>query len=177
MKRWIKKQKGLTQVEFSIIALAVILVLFMIIEFAIYFYSVQMVNEITRRSARLATVCFISERDEIPNHQALESLYPSGFTANNLQIEYLDDTGATVDVSDFLSTPPAASTVLDAQFSKIKYVQARAVDYEFKFFVLAALISAVGKTPAFETVLPAESLGVLKPEADNPAVYSDCSAE
>lgn len=37
MKQWIRKQKGLTQVEFSLIALAVMLVLFMIIEFAIYF--------------------------------------------------------------------------------------------------------------------------------------------
>ncbi|MBS9933407.1 TadE family protein [Vibrio alginolyticus] len=177
MKRWLKKQKGLTQLEFSLIALAVVLVLFMIIEFALYFYSVQMVNEITRRSARLATVCFIADRDEIPQMPAVANLYPSGFTAANLQIDYLDSSGASVDVSGFLTTPPAASTVLNAQFAQIKYVRAQAVDYEFRFFVLAALINAVGTTPAFETILPAESLGVLKPEGESPAVYSDCSAE
>lgn len=38
MKRLIVKQKGVTQLEFSLIALAVILVLFLIIEFALYFF-------------------------------------------------------------------------------------------------------------------------------------------
>lgn len=62
MKRLIAKQKGVTQIEFSLIALAVILVLFLIMEFAVYFFSVQMVNEVTRRAARLATVCYIADR-------------------------------------------------------------------------------------------------------------------
>lgn len=38
MKRLIAKQKGVTQIEFSLIALAVILVLFLIMEFAVYFF-------------------------------------------------------------------------------------------------------------------------------------------
>ncbi|MDF5683410.1 pilus assembly protein, partial [Vibrio parahaemolyticus] len=67
MKRLIAKQKGVTQIEFSLIALAVILVLFLIMEFAVYFFSVQMVNEVTRRAARLATVCYIADRDDIPS--------------------------------------------------------------------------------------------------------------
>ncbi|MCG6221217.1 TadE/TadG family type IV pilus assembly protein, partial [Vibrio diabolicus] len=89
MKRLICKQRGVTQLEFSLIALAVILVLFLIVEFAIYFFSVQMVNEVTRRAARLATVCYIADRDDIPNLPAISDLYPSGFSASNLQIDYL----------------------------------------------------------------------------------------
>ncbi|APP05499.1 TadE/TadG family type IV pilus assembly protein [Vibrio harveyi] len=164
MIRMKKKQKGVTQVEFSIIALAVILVLFLIMEFALYFFSVQMVNEVTRRAARLATVCYIADRDDIPNLPAVSDLYPSGFTAENLEIAYLDSNGSNVDVSGFMSNPPADSATLNSQFSQIKYVRARAVNYTFQFFVLAALINAVGTTPAFETILPAESLGVLRPE-------------
>ncbi|EIJ2833105.1 TadE/TadG family type IV pilus assembly protein [Vibrio parahaemolyticus] len=172
MKRLIAKQKGVTQIEFSLIALAVILVLFLIMEFAVYFFSVQMVNEVTRRAARLATVCYIADRDDIPSLPSVSNLYPSGFTASNLQIDYLDEAGASVDVSGFLSTPPASSDVLNAQFAQIKYVRARAINYTFQFFVLAALINAVGSTPAFETILPAESLGILRPEGAN--VITDC---
>ncbi|ANQ55286.1 TadE/TadG family type IV pilus assembly protein [Vibrio parahaemolyticus] len=172
MKRLIVKQEGVTQLEFSLIALAVILVLFLIIEFALYFFSVQMVNEVTRRAARLATVCYIADRDDIPNLPAVSNLYPSGFTANNLQIDYLDANGASVNVAGFLSTPPADKATLDSQFVQIKYVRARAVNYTFQFFVLAALINAVGNTPAFETILPAESLGILRPEGTN--VITDC---
>ncbi|WP_039986175.1 TadE/TadG family type IV pilus assembly protein [Vibrio owensii] len=168
------KQKGVTQVEFSLIALAVILVLFLIMEFAVYFFSVQMVNEVTRRAARLATVCYIADRDDIPNLPAVSDLYPSGFSANNLEITYLDATGANVDVSGFLSSPPADDSVLGAQFSQIKYVRARAVNYTFQFFVLAALINAVGTTPAFETILPAESLGVLRPEGAGTDDIENC---
>ena len=172
MKRLICKQRGVTQLEFSLIALAVILVLFLIVEFAIYFFSVQMVNEVTRRAARLATVCYIADRDDIPNLPAISDLYPSGFSASNLQIDYLDDNGAAVNVSGFLSTPPADQATLNSQFVQIKYVRARAVNYTFQFFVLAALINAVGSTPAFETILPAESLGILRPEGTN--VITDC---
>ncbi|APX05275.1 MULTISPECIES: TadE/TadG family type IV pilus assembly protein [Vibrio] len=172
MRRLLTKQKGVTQLEFSLIALAVILVLFLIMEFAVYFFSVQMVNEVTRRAARLATVCYIADRDDIPNLSSVSDLYPSGFTATNLEITYLDATGADVDVSGFLSTPPADSATLNTQFAQIRYVRARAVDYTFQFFVLAALINAVGTTPAFETILPAESLGILRPEGSD--VIEDC---
>ncbi|MDF2154427.1 TadE family protein [Vibrio sp. CAU 1672] len=166
------KQKGLTQVEFSLIALAVILILFLIIEFAAYFYSVQMVNEVTRRAARLATVCYIADRDDIPQLPAVSDLYPAGFTAANLEIDYLDASGNPVDVSGFLTTPPADSDTLNAAFAQIEYVRARSVGYTFRFFVLSVLINAVGNTPSLETILPAESLGVKRPEGSN--VIEDC---
>ncbi|MGR4988944.1 TadE/TadG family type IV pilus assembly protein [Vibrio rotiferianus] len=172
MRTLLSKQKGVTQVEFSIIAVSVLIVIFVILEFAAYFYSVQMVNEVTRRAARLATVCYVADRDDIPSMPAVVSIYPSGFNANNLEITYLDQNGNTVDVSGFLSTPMADSTVLDATLTQIKYVKARAINYSFQFVVLSFLINAIGTTPNFETILPAESLGILRPEGTN--VITNC---
>ncbi|MGR5210362.1 TadE/TadG family type IV pilus assembly protein [Vibrio rotiferianus] len=172
MRTILSKQKGVTQVEFSIIAVSVLLVIFVILEFAAYFYSTQMVNEVTRRAARLATVCYVADRDDIPSMPAVTNIYPSGFNANNLEITYLDQNGNTVDVSGFLSTPMADSTVLDATLTQIKYVKARAINYSFQFVVLSFLINAIGTTPNFETILPAESLGILRPEGTD--VITNC---
>ncbi|NAX19996.1 pilus assembly protein [Vibrio sp. V39_P1S14PM300] len=167
-------QRGVTQLEFLIIALAVLLIIFAILEFAAYFYSIQMVNEVTRRSVRLATVCYIADRDDIPEMESVSGLYPAGFSKNNLEITYLDQNGNEVDVSGFLSTPPADNATLDAQFSQIKYVKARSVNYTFRFFVLSALINAIGTAPSFETILPAESLGILRPTSPTSTDKSDC---
>ncbi|ASI95610.1 TadE/TadG family type IV pilus assembly protein [Vibrio rotiferianus] len=172
MRTLLSKQKGVTQVEFSIIAVSVLLVIFVILEFAAYFYSTQMVNEVTRRAARLATVCYVADRDDIPSMPAVTNIYPSGFNANNLEITYLDQNGNTVDVSGFLSTPMADSAALDATLTQIKYVKARAINYSFQFVVLSFLINAIGTTPNFETILPAESLGILRPEGSD--VITNC---
>lgn len=172
MSRWFIRQKGVTQVEFTLIALAVLLVIFSIIEFALYFYSIQMANEVTRRAARLATVCYVADRDDIPNLPAVKGLYPPGFSSENLTISYLDKDGNNVDVSGFLTSPPAGTDALNAIFVTIRYVKAEA-DYTFKFLVLSLLINAVGASPEFQTILPAESLGVLRPE-DELGTVEDC---
>lgn len=111
MSRWIFRQKGVTQVEFMLIALAVLLVIFSIIEFALYFYSIQMANEVTRRAARLATVCYIADRDDIKTLPSVEGLYPPGFTADNLTISYLDENGDDVNVDAFSSASSDSDTL------------------------------------------------------------------
>ncbi|AUI86825.1 pilus assembly protein TadE [Vibrio azureus] len=171
-KSFASKQRGVTQIEFSLIALAVLLMIFMIIEFALYFFSVQMVNEVTRRSARLAAVCYIADRDDIPQLPSIANLYPTGFTADNVEITYLDTDGISVNVSGFFTSPPANQSSLSATLAEIKYVKAEAVNYTFQFFLLSILIDAVGVTPAFETILPAESLGILRPEGGS--TIEDC---
>ncbi|HAS64538.1 MAG TPA: pilus assembly protein TadE [Vibrio sp.] len=169
-----KRQKGVTQVEFILIATTVLLLLFAILEFAAYFYSIQMVNEVTRRAARLATVCHISDRDDIPQLESLTALYPAGFSEENLEISYLDENGADVDVSGFLSTPPADSATLQAQFGQVRYVKARAINYNYNFVVLSTLLNITGNTPSFETILPAESLGILRQATSTGDVKTDC---
>ncbi len=184
MKRWIVKQKGVTQVEFTLIALAVLLVIFAIIEFALYFYSIQMANEITRRAARLATVCYISDRDDIPDLPALKSLYPPGFSSENLKTSYIkveEDSDGSLQVVALTDSEVAAfsdtsagTETLNNIFTKIRFVKAEVVDYEFKFFVLSALINVVGVSPKLQTVLPAESLGVLRPEGKDLSIRENC---
>ncbi len=44
--------------------------------------------------------------------------------------------------------------------------------FTFQFFLLSILIDAVGVTPAFETIFPAESLGILRPEGGS--TIEDC---
>ncbi|MEF1309659.1 pilus assembly protein [Vibrio mytili] len=182
MNRWLRRQKGVTQVEFTLIALAVLLVIFSIIEFALYFYSIQMANEVTRRAARLATVCYIADRDDIRELPALKGLYPPGFSSDNLKISYLkaekDVDGnlqiealTDAEVAEFSSSSPTID--LNDVFSHIRFVKAEVVDYEFKFFVLSALLNVVGVSPKLQTVLPAESLGVLRPETGLDA-HEDC---
>lgn len=161
-KKWLFRQRGVTQVEFTLIALAVLLVIFSIIEFALYFYSIQMVNEVTRRAARLATVCYIADRDDIATLPSVEGIYPPGFSEENLSISYLDANGDEVNVDAFFSGT-AGSDVLNATFATIRFVKAEA-DYTFQFMMLSLLINAVGTSPEFQTILPAESLGVLRPE-------------
>ncbi|AEX22974.1 MULTISPECIES: TadE/TadG family type IV pilus assembly protein [unclassified Vibrio] len=171
MSRWLLRQKGVTQVEFTLIALAVLLVIFSIIEFALYFYSIQMANEVTRRAARLATVCYIADRDDIKELSSVEGLYPPGFSKDNLKISYLNANGNEVNVDAFFSSSTDPD-VLNSIFVTIRYVKAEA-DYTFKFLVLSLLIDAVGATPDFKTILPAESLGVLRPESGLD-VHEDC---
>ena len=154
MSKWRVKQKGLTQVEFTLVALSLLLVIFAIMEFSLYFYSVQMSNEVTRRAARLATVCYIADRDDIPKLPTVANLYPPGFTEENLKISYLDRDGN----DDFFSDPTLSE---NEKFKKIRYVEAKA-DYTFQFSVLSLLINAIGATPEFRTILPAESLGVQR---------------
>ncbi len=180
MKKWIAKHKGLTQVEFLLIALALMLVIFSIIEFALYFYSIQMANEVTRRAARLATVCYIADRDDIKALPSVENLYPPGFTADNLEISYLkevevDGSLQIIKLTEaevaLFSSATADTNSLNQIFTHIRYVKAEA-DYTFRFFVLSLLLDAVGVSPKFETILPAESLGILRPEGGG--VREDC---
>lgn len=169
-----KRQKGVTQVEFIIIATTVLLLLFAILEFAAYFYSTQMVNEVTRRAARLATVCHISDRDDIPQLESLTALYPAGFTSDNLEISYLNADGGPVDVSGFLTTPPAEDDILQDTFNDIRYIKVSAINYTYSFVVLSTLLSITGNTPAFETILPAESLGILRQATSTGDERTDC---
>ncbi|ANU35561.1 pilus assembly protein [Vibrio scophthalmi] len=168
------RQKGVTQVEFILIATTVLLLLFAILEFAAYFFSVQMVNEVTRRAARLATVCYISDRDDIKQLDSLTNLYPADFTSDNLEITYLGSDGAEIDVSGFVSSPPADDATLEDQFRQIRYVRARSINYTYNFVVLSLLIDLIGNTPAFETILPAESLGILRQSSSSGEDRTDC---
>jgi Flp pilus assembly protein TadG len=169
------KQKGITIIEFTLIVLTVMLMLIGIIEIGRYVFSLQMMNEMTRKAARLATVCYVLDQNEIPTMDEVVENYPADFEAENLVIEYLDSSGTTVDLTNYGALSAEAQGSL---FATIRFVRARVINYQYQFNGLLSFIGTSGllTMPEFQTTLPAESLGVVRPreDDDDSGVITDC---
>ncbi|KQH86269.1 pilus assembly protein [Vibrio sp. Vb2880] len=162
MKSFRRMQRGMTLIEFTFLASVLLMILFAIMEIGMYAYSIQTINNITRKAARFATVCVVSDPD-IPS-LALNDGAPDGFTSANLVIEYLGADGSKV-------TDPPTSYQAD-----IYYVRARVTGYSYQFSGLLSFLGSSGvvSVPDFETTLPSESLGVLRPGSSDPDDKTDC---
>lgn len=159
-------EKGLAVVEFTVVSSALFVLLLGIISFGYYMFTLQMVNEITRKAARLASVCYVTDTTDIAT-LVIDSNAPSSFGANHLVIEYLDASGGTVsgDLED------------DDNFTSIKFVRARVDGFNYQFISLFNYLGNSGlvSIPSFETTLPAESLGVIRPNKNNAnGTKTDC---
>ncbi len=154
-----RHQTGITLVEFSLIGSLFLLLLFAILELAIYVYHLQSMNDISRRTARIATVCVVNDPDIKP--LALSEGAPPGFSEVNIQIDYLDQTGSAI-----------ADPVASHQY--IRFVQAKIVNFTYGFTQLLNFLGENGivQIQDFKTVLPAESLGVLR--TDVSSEKTDC---
>lgn len=142
------RQQGTTTVEFAIVGLLAVIVLFGCIEYGRGLFVMNALTESTRRAARLAAVCPI-------NHPAVKRVAvfrradgsPTGaevpgLTEDNIVVEYLDaGGGATADYAD------------------IRFVRASIRDYQFRFNV--PVVARAIPLPPFTTTLPAESLGIV----------------
>jgi Flp pilus assembly protein TadG len=142
-----KKMRGLYMVEFAIVGSLLMMLLFGCLEFGLATYSMAALNEGTRRAARLAAVCPINNGTINPVNtitSAVNFMNVPGFnTATNVQLNYLDATGATL-------AAPTLGTVYYVQVSVINYTVPLAIP---------GLNTAI-TSPAFTVTLPAESLGV-----------------
>lgn len=124
-----RAQNGLTIVEFTLVATLMFLVTFALIEFGIYMYSMQDLNNRSREAARLAAVC-----------------YPLDITNDNssvITVSYLDANYSKV-------------TDIENDFSKIRFVKAEINDnYTFRFSGILSFIgdSGVINMPPLETIL------------------------
>ncbi|MGB1975918.1 MAG: TadE/TadG family type IV pilus assembly protein [Vibrio toranzoniae] len=147
--------KGLAIIEFTIVSSFMFLLIFLILSLGAYVFSLQMVSEGTRKAARLATVCYVLDRDNIAG-MVVNDLPLVGFTSANLEVAYLDANGGEI-ASDF-----------EDNFGSIKFVRARATGYGIQLIRNLSFLGENGflAAPAFETILPAESLGVVR--ADSP---------
>lgn len=156
-----KKEGGLAIIEFTIVSSVLLLLLFGIIEIGRFLFSLQMLNEITRKAARLATVCFVVDDSKL-NTNDFGSTYnsPIDLTTLTLDIDYLDEAGASV------ANPTTASG-----FGTIRYVRARISGFSYSFSVLAGLFGTLTNVDAFETTLPSESLGVYRPYYSDAGTY------
>ncbi|EKO3434516.1 pilus assembly protein [Vibrio fluvialis] len=154
-----RKQDGLTVVEFSLVASVFLLILFAVIEVGIFVFQLQSLNDISRRAARIAAVCVVNDPDI--KTLALSENTPIGFTGENIEIVYLKDDGSVV--GDPI-----------AQHSAIHYVRSKIINYNYGFSGILNFLGNNGLVPVpdFQTILPAESLGVLK--VNDPNAKTDC---
>ncbi|KLN62733.1 TadE/TadG family type IV pilus assembly protein [Vibrio sp. VPAP30] len=159
-----KKQKGVSVIEFTIVSTALLLILFSVIEIGRYVYSLQTINDITRVAARLATVCRVEDQNDIPA-LAIPDYAPGGLTAENIVIDYLDESGSVIN----------GTLTDDDVFSTIRYVRARVVDFEYQFTGLLSFVNFTGllAVPEFETIRPRENLGHHR-RSDGTESSSDC---
>jgi TadE-like protein len=139
-----QRLRGIAMVEFAIVGLLLFILLFGIIEFGRLLSTFATLGESTRRAARLAAVCPINDPG-ITNTGLFGGL--PGFTAANLQIQYLADDGSVV-----------ADTA--AGYNNIRYVRIRVTGYSVPLAI--PVINPSVTAPAFAVTLPREALGVTR---------------
>jgi len=148
-----RNQQGLATVEFAIIGMIAMVLLFAVFEIARAFFVYNMLEEATRRGARLAAVCAINDPAvrEIAIFNAsgggATSALVQGLSTANVEISYLNDAGSAI-------ADPVGN------YGDITYVRARIVNFQHQ--LLIPLFIRTFNTPAFVTTLPRESLGVSK---------------
>ncbi|TKB44230.1 TadE/TadG family type IV pilus assembly protein [Thalassotalea mangrovi] len=157
----LQTQRGVYTVEFAIVGAIFFLFLFAVLEIGRLFFTWNVLTEVSRRGARLATVCNLLSDTSDPTSISVpvpmsdlatfanDNLLPNLSTAN-LQISYLTDAG----------TPASSHT-------QINFVRADIVNYQHQ--LLIPFVSLTLNSPTFTTVLPRESLGVTR------WGYTDCT--
>lgn len=153
-----RRQQGVTTIEFAIVGLLALMVLFAVIEIARAFFVYNALEEATRRGARVAAVCQLNDPAiaQIASFTASGSSLVGGLAPANIAVEYLDGSGNAL-------PDPMAS------YGLIAYVRVSIVDFTHQLLIpmLPNPISSF-LTPSFSTTVPAESLGVW------PEGYSPC---
>lgn len=150
-----KRMGGVYVVEFAIIGLLLFTLLFGVLEMGRLYFTVNTLDEVVRRGARLAAVCDISDpvilRRAIFNaadDAGASSLIGSLETAD-LTLVYLDENGAVV--------PSPGDLVNATGFSAIRYVQLRVENFPHQLLIPG--FGGVFTLPAFRSTIPRESLG------------------
>jgi hypothetical protein len=148
----LRKQRGITTVEFAIIGGAFLMLLFSVIEIGRALFTWNAMVEATRRAARVAVVCPLNDPSITrvgvfaDPAGAGDSLIP-GLKPQNLSVTYLDLNGAPT--NDFLS---------------VRFVRVEIVGYTHR--LLIPFVDRVLTPPSCATTLPRESLGVPRFEAE-----------
>lgn len=138
-----RQQQGLTTVEFAIVGLLVLTLLFASLEFGRIIFTLNVLQEGVRRAARVAAVCPVGDA-KITEAAMLAPL--PGLSATNVATEYLDANGSAL-------ADPA-----DANYGQIRYVRVRIENYAFA--IVIPLVPKTFNVPDFSSTLPRESLGV-----------------
>ncbi|MDE1314822.1 pilus assembly protein [Vibrio aestuarianus] len=147
MIRRIQPIQGIAVIEFTLASSVLFVLLFSIISIGYLMFSLQAINDVTRKAARLAAVCQISQSQQIASSVAASSAI-AGIDADSIEIEYLDQDGAVL----------ASPTV-----QNVRFVRARVVNLTYQLLSLLEFLGESGliNIPSFETTIPSESLGIV----------------
>jgi len=152
-----RHQGGITTVEFAIIGLVVIVVLFGVLEMGRMLFVMNTLTEGTRRGARVAAVCPINDpsiaRATVFSEDGSNSAIIRGLTTANVTVEYLDMVG------NVIGDPTG-------NFDRIRYVRTRIVNFTHELIV--PFIMRTMLIQGFRTTLPRESLGIPREGAVQP---------
>lgn len=149
-----RRQDGIAAVEFAIIAFALLWTIFGVIDLSRIYFTVAVLDDVTRRGARLAAVCpvndgAVAEIAVLNFNGGTASPLVNGLDASHILVEYLDEDGAQV--------PQPATT----GYGSIEFVRVR-INNQAGGFQIQTLIpgmSGLIVPPQFQTTMPRESLG------------------
>ena len=150
-----KRMQGTYVVEFAIIGALIFTLLFGALEIGRLYFTINALDEVVRRGARLASVCNISDpvvlRRAIFNAatDAGASQIITDLATTNLTLTYLDVNGAQVG-------NPADTSGANG-FRAIRYVQLSLQNFVFNLFIPGFGVPIT--LPTFRATLPRESLG------------------
>ncbi|MNF52310.1 TadE-like protein [compost metagenome] len=149
-----KQMRGVYTVEFAIIGLLLFVLLFGVLEMGRLLFTVNALDEVVRRGARLAAVCNVTDLEQekvkqraiFNNNGEDDSPLIANLTTSDLTLAYLNENGAEV-----------LDPTSDNGFRAIRYVQLR-VD-NFTFDLLIPVLGGNIGLPVFRSTLPRENLG------------------
>ncbi|MBN3865689.1 pilus assembly protein [Pseudomonas frederiksbergensis] len=150
-----KRMRGTYVVEFALIGALIFTLLFGALEIGRLYFTINALDEVVRRGARLASVCNISDpvvlRRAIFNAatDAGASQIITDLATTHLTLTYLDVNGAQV------GNP--ADTSGSNGFRAIRYVQLSLQNFVFNLFIPGFGVPIT--LPTFRATLPRESLG------------------
>jgi Flp pilus assembly protein TadG len=128
----------LAAVEFAIVGMILMIILFAIIEFGRVLHAFNVLEEAARRGARVAAICPVND----PNIMRVALWVPlSDFSAANVDVAYLDATLKPTTV-----------------YTAINFVRVTTHDYSITLRI--PVIEPTIKAPSFSSTLTRESLGV-----------------
>jgi Flp pilus assembly protein TadG len=145
------KQSGIATVEFAVVAVLVLTVILSCIDISRLYFSSALLNEATRRGARLAAVCPVNDsaiaQAVINQHDSAAPLLP-GLQVQHIRLEYLNSNGSSV-------TDPGGEG-----FRNVHLVRVSIEGFQLQTVIPG--LSQLLQTPNFAATLPRESLGYLR---------------
>ncbi len=143
------RQQGLTSVEFAICGAVYFMVLFSVIEVARFMYALNVLDEVTRRGARLASVCPVTQPAPVLNTATFGGRALPNLGSEHLAINYFSADNTVI-------ADPVAG------FVNIAYVQVSITNYNHQ--LLIPFLFRDIQMPPFSTTVLAESLGISPPD-------------